>query len=206
MSRLTNEQIHFINLYLESSGVKYGDIRYEMTDHVASALEGMKGEFYDNFKEYMVGHKTQLLESNKKFARIAWNKALKSLFVNMVSRPGVLIFGSLFSVFSLTTAYVGERTMSLVLEIIPLIIMIMVIVSWFSSNFSKQGRSWSGSDKILGIANFLAYILVAVIRPDILIDTVPVLMCYYSAVITFMIMAYVSHTKLRKKYKLQYNG
>lgn len=206
MMKLTEEQIQFIDLYLQNSGVKYADIRYEMTDHVASALEGMEGEFYDNFKEYMVWHKAQLLESNTKFARIAWNNALKSLFVNMLSTLGVLIFGGLFSMFSLITAYVGERMLNLVLEIIPLIIMIMLIISWFSSNFSKRSKSWSGSDRIIGIANLLVYIVVAVFRPDRLIDTMAVLMCYYSVVITFMIMAYVSHIKLRKKYRLHYNG
>lgn len=42
---LAPEHLQFINNYLENSGVKYLDIRYEMTDHVATALENREGDF-----------------------------------------------------------------------------------------------------------------------------------------------------------------
>ncbi|RYJ43900.1 hypothetical protein [Flavobacterium beibuense] len=94
--KLTDSEIKFIDNYLKTSGVEYLDIRYEMTDHVATALEEKEGDFYDEFKGYMVLHKKELLESNNKFSRIARNKAFKLLFDNLLSVKGLLITGTLF--------------------------------------------------------------------------------------------------------------
>ncbi len=39
MKNLTPEQIKFIDTYLKNSGVEFLDVRVEMIDHVASAIE-----------------------------------------------------------------------------------------------------------------------------------------------------------------------
>lgn len=66
--KLTNQELQFIDKYLENSDVKYLDIRMELTDHIASAVENkMQSEnldFYDAFKEYMVVNKKALLKRN----------------------------------------------------------------------------------------------------------------------------------------------
>lgn len=68
--RLTNENIRFIDSYLNNSGVIYYDIRTEMLDHVATAVEQKMVDenlcFYDAFKYYMIVNKKELLKSNKK--------------------------------------------------------------------------------------------------------------------------------------------
>lgn len=69
--KLTGEQIRFIDTYLKNSGIVYEDIRFEMTDHVATALEAMDGEFYEDFREYMVANKASILEADKRFKNIA---------------------------------------------------------------------------------------------------------------------------------------
>ena len=55
---LSSENIQFIDNYLKNSEVIYYDIRMEMLDHVATAVEHkMQAEnldFYDAFKSYMV--------------------------------------------------------------------------------------------------------------------------------------------------------
>ena len=55
---LTSQNIKFIDNYLKNSEVIYYDIRMEMLDHVATAVEQkMQTEnldFYDAFKSYMV--------------------------------------------------------------------------------------------------------------------------------------------------------
>jgi hypothetical protein len=67
--KLTNQDLQFIDNYLTNSGVFYADIRMEMLDHVASAIEKkMEAEdliFYDAFKDYMVENKTELLKNNR---------------------------------------------------------------------------------------------------------------------------------------------
>lgn len=52
--RLSKENIQFIDNYLKNSGVSYFDIRMEMLDHVATAVEQKMTvenlDFYDAFK------------------------------------------------------------------------------------------------------------------------------------------------------------
>jgi hypothetical protein len=67
--KLTKENIQFIDNYLKNSEVVYYDIRMEMLDHVATAVEQKMEvenlDFYDAFKNYMVINKTELLKFNK---------------------------------------------------------------------------------------------------------------------------------------------
>ena len=67
--KLTLENIKFIDNYLKNSEVIYYDIRMEMLDHVATAVEQkMQAEnldFYDAFKSYMVVNKKEILKGNK---------------------------------------------------------------------------------------------------------------------------------------------
>ncbi len=64
---LTKENIAFIDAYLKKSDIEFIDIRMEMLDHVANAIEAkMQQEnlnFYDAFKDYMVVHKKGLIQS-----------------------------------------------------------------------------------------------------------------------------------------------
>jgi hypothetical protein len=65
--KLTAENIQFIDNYLKNSEVIYYDIRMEMLDHVATAVEQkMEAEnldFYDAFKSYMLVHKKEVLKN-----------------------------------------------------------------------------------------------------------------------------------------------
>ena len=69
MKTLTTQNLKFIDNYLKKSEIFYDDIRMELTDHIASAIEEkMKVDnidFYDAFKSYMILNKKELL---KKFS------------------------------------------------------------------------------------------------------------------------------------------
>lgn len=68
---LDKQKIKFIDNYLTKSGVDFLDIRMEMLDHVASAVEEkMQKEnldFYDAFKSYMLKNKNELLKTSGKY-------------------------------------------------------------------------------------------------------------------------------------------
>ena len=75
---LLKEELQFIDTYLKNSDVIYTDVRMELTDHVASAIEAELEEspnetFYGVFKRYMVYNKKSLLknheEQKKKISR-----------------------------------------------------------------------------------------------------------------------------------------
>lgn len=67
--KLRTEQIRFIDTYLQNSEVVYVDIRLEMIDHIATAIEekmeAENVEFYDAFKDYMIRYKNEILKNNK---------------------------------------------------------------------------------------------------------------------------------------------
>ncbi len=92
--KLTSQNIQFIDNYLKNSEVIYYDIRMEMLDHVASAVEQkMEAEnldFYDAFKSYMVLNKKDLIKENEKTLKhnykviipfLKFNLKLESLFL-----------------------------------------------------------------------------------------------------------------------------
>lgn len=69
--KLTSSQIQFIDRYLQNSDVIFVDVRAEMTDHIASAIEAKitneNIDFDDAFKTYMIQNKKSLLANNGKF-------------------------------------------------------------------------------------------------------------------------------------------
>ena len=92
---LTLENITFIDNYLKNSEVIYYDIRMEMLDHVATAIEQKMNseqlDFYDAFKDYMAVHKTAILKNNKKRHDYSW-EPIKQFLLFLVS-PIILVFG-----------------------------------------------------------------------------------------------------------------
>ncbi len=67
--KLTKDNIQFIDNYLKNSNVIYYDIRMEMLDHIATAVEQKMEleniDFYDAYKSYMVANKMEILKGNK---------------------------------------------------------------------------------------------------------------------------------------------
>ncbi len=104
MVRLNKEQIQFIDHYLENSDVTHLDIRSEMVDHVASGIEekikaGDTRDFYFIFKDYMVDHKSRLLDNNKQFIKSADRKLIKLILKELVKWPCILVFFGLIVLF-----------------------------------------------------------------------------------------------------------
>ena len=92
--KLTPQNVKFIDNYLKNSEVIYYDIRMEMLDHVATAveqkMEAENLEFYDAFKSYMVVNKESLMLQNEKtlkhdfkaiFPFLKFNLNLNSLLI-----------------------------------------------------------------------------------------------------------------------------
>ncbi len=204
--KLTETQIKFIDKYLKNSGVDYLDIRYEMTDHVATAIENKEGDFYDEFKAYMTENKRELLNSNNKFRRTARNKAIKLLFSNMLSTWGIILLGCLFGLSLLASAYIGIEMVSDILNSAYNLLMIGLGIAYFHANFFKKEKLWSVTDKLLGMLCLIMYLVVIVFKVPKLIGNNIYLLLYYSFIVSFVVMAAISFRQLSKKYRLRYNG
>jgi len=107
--KLTSKEIVFIDNYLQKSDVIFIDIRAEMTDHIATAVEDkMQQEdldFYDAFKDFMSVNKKEILRrnnSNFKYfqeAILSFSKTLYQPYNLVFAASLILIFYSLFSFF-----------------------------------------------------------------------------------------------------------
>ncbi|MCV6630453.1 MAG: hypothetical protein OIF50_11425 [Flavobacteriaceae bacterium] len=102
--QLNKDQIRFIDNYLYNSGVEFLDIRMEMVDHIATALEqdiASNQSFYDAFKAYMIQHKASLLQNDKQFRKSARKKTWINLWNSMQTKTAtgillgvsILVFG-----------------------------------------------------------------------------------------------------------------
>ncbi|MGK4566582.1 hypothetical protein [Flavobacterium sp. 3HN19-14] len=95
---LTKEDIQFIGNYLLKSEVFYADIRAEMTDHIATAVEvKMETEnldFYDAFKEYMAVNKKEILKANKGSMNL--DLSVLKHFGKFLITPKMLVFDVFF--------------------------------------------------------------------------------------------------------------
>lgn len=93
--KLTPENIKFIDNYLKNSEVIYYDIRMEMLDHVATAVEQkMEAEnldFYDAFKSYMVLNKKGILKGNKDGTNVSYSWSVIKSFLIFITKPYMLI-------------------------------------------------------------------------------------------------------------------
>lgn len=124
--KLSEEDIQFINTYLENSDVVFADIRMEMVDHVASDIEsrmeaGDTRSFYDVFKTYMVENKAQLLKDNKQFLKSADKKIWKAFLKAFLSPMTPLLFLIAYVVFYVVYLNVGIETFRLIISYVPLI-------------------------------------------------------------------------------------
>ena len=99
--KLTAENIQFIDNYLHQSEVFYADIRMEMIDHIATAVETkMESEnldFYDAFKDYMTFNKKEILKGNRWNASIDFS-VLKR-FAKFLVQPRMLVLALVFFIF-----------------------------------------------------------------------------------------------------------
>lgn len=204
--KLTEEQIKFIDNYLKNSGVEYIDIRYEMTDHVATAMEDKAGDFYEEFKSYMSLHKKELLNSNYKFSRVARNKAIRLLFANVFSIKGFFIIGCLIGLSVLGVNYMGIEKVTHVFYLINNILMIVIGGFYFYYNLIKKEKLWSVADKLIGTVSIIMYLMVIVFKVPQHIDNNFYLLLYYSFIVSFIIMAIITSRQLQKKYRLRYDN
>ena len=108
--KLTTDNIQFIDNYLKNSEVIYYDIRMEMLDHVATAVEQkMQAEnidFYDAFKSYMVVNKKEILKGNKEEG-LYFKEPLKKFGLFSIQPIQILLAIGIFSIVYFFTQYFG---------------------------------------------------------------------------------------------------
>lgn len=91
---LSKENIQFIDKFLQRNDVVYVDIRAEMIDHIATAVEErMKHEevdFYDAFRVYVTENKRELFRMNKGIWWFSFQE-LKKYFRVLIRPTSIII-------------------------------------------------------------------------------------------------------------------
>lgn len=202
--KLTGEQIRFIDTYLKNSGIVYEDIRFEMTDHVATALEAMDGEFYENFREYMVANKASILEADKRFKKIALRRALRSLADNML-KPMPLLSAIAIGITAYAfAAAVGNDRAGVVLDVTYMSLLFLFAVLYLWRYFADKYK-YSVADKLCGVVVGSLYWASFLFRPyhfggNKMVFAVFAMLFLYTAV-----MAAVTFRRLISMYRLKLN-
>lgn len=171
MKTLTNEDIQFIENYLENSDILYADIRMEITDHVASAIEermesGDDRGFYQTFKDYMIEHKAKLLQNNKEFVRNADKSILKQLGKRLLNPHSIALFVlstlAIYNALKLTEIEQLRFLISLfpIMSIVPFCVIYVILLKWFNlSRFSGIERLGFVQMIIFQFYNFIVTML-----------------------------------------------
>ena len=169
MEKLSRKNIEFIDRYLKKSGVEFLDIRIEMTDHVASAIENdlsenVNADFYSAFKKYMVRNKKNLLKNAK---RQRWSvdlKVLKEVRIQLFKAPSLLL-GVGFSVI-LGNVNIVQLEENLLFQ---LSFLILFLGAYFVpiAFYSKLKISFLNRLSIYAyIVNYLFYLLLKDVEPS----------------------------------------
>ena len=168
MEQLNKKEIAFIDNYLRNSGVEFLDVRIEMTDHVASAIEqelklNKEISFYDAFKSYMIKNKKNLLRNAKKHQWTADKKVLLNLKKELFKAP-VLLIGFCFTAI-LVNVDMAQLKGQLWFQIISILIL---LTTYFVPVllYSKLKISFLSRLAVYAfIINYLFYLLITFIDP-----------------------------------------
>ena len=129
--KLTLENIKFIDNYLKNSEVIYYDIRMEMLDHVATAVEQKMEvenlDFYDAFKSYMVVNKKEILKGNKFWSIYSKDTILN--FLKFLIHPIMILISVSFYFFYKNVAVSNYFSESFTIR--NLFFVFMIIVAFF---------------------------------------------------------------------------
>lgn len=201
MANLTSDQVKFIDDFLYNAGVYYIDIRCEMTDHVATAIETMDGDFAQNFFAYMAANKRELLAGNKKFKAGAMSRAVR-LFWDNYKNPRFIVGIALITLLSVVLgSCFGYDDVYGYFMIGHLVIYAAFYVAWVYFWTVKRNR-YSVIDRLLLVGWFVPMLFrfENSIENDILRI---VFVALYSSIIIGLLVTILS---VHKKYKLYYNG
>ena len=124
---LSPQDIKFIDTYLSNSDINYEDVRIEMIDHVASAIEhqmnnGDDRDFYNIFKDYMVENKRLLEKSGRKVFNGRIFKSVCIKFLKNLYSWQVLLLGTTLS-FILYYIYQNLEDYDFIKAFIPIVLM-----------------------------------------------------------------------------------
>lgn len=154
--KLIQEQFQFIDNYLLNSGVEYLDVRMEMNDHIASAIEDEMQKdtsqtFYEVFKNYMICNKKSLLQNCDLQERKLRQNIITSFLKNCMGKEVLVLLFIVFFVNSKFDLFPFQEYFSLV----SLVMFVAVLCYYFIA--FKKVRKMSTGKLLKGLIGLLFY-------------------------------------------------
>ena len=206
MPKLTQEQINAVDKALWDIEIRFLDIRIEMTDHAATAIEGMGGNFENNLKKYISANKKELRKNYSQFRMNATIKAVKLLFSNMFTLRFLLILVSAYAVLWADYKYEGTGGASTTLFVLFLIMGIAFWIYYGFISFTRERKLFSTAQRLLRAVSGL--ILMLCIQLQFLVEKLEVgdeiKLLYYAFVISFFVIIILTYRFLTGFYKSKY--
>lgn len=201
MRKLNPEQMQFIDSYLKNSGVEYLDIRFEMADHVASALERQDGDFYENFKAYMLEHKDALMAGNRQFRKAARKRAFDIIIKNILKPFFIIAVAVLFSVgFLLRNKYNYETVKDAYMVFNITVSFVLAAFVIYIRVFSKH--TYSVTDQFF----FIWLVAGIIFKPEYFIKSTLFTAAWYSLSTVVMVVVTVAFYKVYRHYNNQFGN
>ncbi len=143
---LSSENIKFIDNYLKNSEVIYYDIRMEMLDHVATAVEQKMQvenlDFYDAFKSYMVVNKKEVLKNIPNDFKIL-AIGLKNYFLYFFTFKSIVSIIAVFLFFKVMELFFKPEAINYYGSILVFIIILLAFGHYHFKLKSQENRFYS---------------------------------------------------------------
>lgn len=205
--KLKKEDILFIDGYLKKEGINYTDVRYEMVDHIACSveekMEAQQSGFQYAFRAYMASNRKEIMANNRKFVQLTSKKALSILFKNFIKPPFILLTVMFFLLFYSLVAVFPDFDHKDAFQISYFIPTIVLAGTFLYKHFLAKEK-FSAADKILGYYSFLNYFPNTLFRIQDKITSLNLSFIYYSVMLSFSIVVYLSYREITKGYENQY--
>ena len=206
--KLSKENLVFIDTYLLNSNVVHTDVRLELTDHIASAIEQELTEnttttFYQVFKQYMVENKKILLGNAKKFANASFKKTCSLFLSHFISFKNIVLLVFLFGIQKLLLQYFPVK------ELIILFVSFLYVVLMALFFLITKKIKYSSLDTLLNfhllILNLISFSMAQFY--DVLLNAfgVNTFLIFFSVLISMMAVLFKLTLDFKKEYKLKYS-
>ncbi|TXK78493.1 hypothetical protein [Mesonia sp. K4-1] len=200
MRKLSKDELEFIDNYLKNSGVEYIDVRLEILDHVASAIEAKMEEehidFYEAFKSYMVANKKELLKQTDSFAKESLKKVLQMVGKNLFHPLSLVITAAVVIITVVLFDFLKQHLMLFSLGLFFLEFVVIVLIT---KTYKKQ--KYLHIHKLVTIITSFDYIM----HMYVLAKEIP----YYEWVLAIFILInisfFLSLYQLFNEYKKQFD-
>ena len=206
MDQLTHEQIVAVDKALWDIGIKFLDIRIEMTDHVATAIEGMDRSFEMNLKKYIFENKKELKKNYSQFRVNASIKAVKLLFSNIISLRFLAILISVYALVFGEYKHEGfEEASSWVFTVLFMFLPLTFMYIGYI-NFTQSTKLFSTAERLFPTISGVAYLMVIPLKS--IVDKMEISdfikLFYYAFVMSLFIITGFTYRLLTKFYKSRY--